>query len=103
MKDINNLLQQKSNLLLKISSLPLNLFPYLVFSLIIKQNTAISVLPFALFYAFRRTTLFLFKGGENEDNVIGWFGLLAALLGYFLGIFGIFYQPFTALAHPLPE
>ena len=40
MKDINNLLQQKSNLLLKISSLPLNLFPYLVFSLIIKQNTA---------------------------------------------------------------
>lgn len=90
MKDINNLLQQKSNLLLKISSLPLNLFPYLVFSLIIKQNTAISVLPFALFYAFRRTTLFLFKGGENEDNVIGWFGSLAALFGYFLGIFGIF-------------
>lgn len=66
MKDINNLLQQKSNLLLKISSLPLNLFPYLVFSLIIKQNTAISVLPFALFYAFRRTTLFLFKAAKMK-------------------------------------
>lgn len=86
---INQLLQQKSNLLLKISSLPLNLFPYLVFSLIIKQNNAISVLPFALFYAFRRTTLFLFKGGKTEDNIIGWFGLIAALIGYFIGIFGI--------------
>ncbi len=61
------------------------------------------MLPFALFYAFRRTTLFLFKGGKNEDNVIGWFGLLAALFGYFLGIFGIFLPAFTALAHPLPE
>lgn len=88
MKNINNLLQQKSNLLLKISSLPLNLFPYLVFSLIIKQNTALNVLPFALFYAFRRTTLFLFKGGKIEDNIIGWFGLSAAFLGYLIGIFG---------------
>lgn len=73
-----------------IGAFTINLVPFLLFLLLMdNQHDLLSgVMPFAIFYSFRRTTLFIFRGNPEQENFFGKFGAGSALLGYFLGMFG---------------
>lgn len=85
---------------LSIGGFTINLVPFLLFMLLVHRNGDIitNILPFALFYAFRRTTLFMFRGNPNMNTFFGWFGLISASIGYFLGLFGQLHPLFWDLA-----
>lgn len=72
-------------------SFMVNYFPYVLFTLIINRdgNFISNVLPLAFFYAFRRTALFIFRDLRKNSNLLGWLGLVFALIGYLIGIFGV--------------
>lgn len=73
-----------------IANITINLFPYLTYIFLMKQedNIVIAALPLVIFYAFRRTALFMFSSLRHDYNKIGWIGLDCACLGYLLGILG---------------
>lgn len=77
---------------LGIGGFAINLIPFLLFVFLIKHNGDIitEVLPFGLFYAFRRTSLYLFRGSNVQLEFFGWFGIFSAICAYFLGMFGQF-------------
>ncbi|RXT59380.1 hypothetical protein [Lacticaseibacillus chiayiensis] len=78
------------SLLLTIGGFAINLVPFLLFMLLINRHGELitNVLPFALFYSFRRTSLFMFRGNPNQNYSLGRLGLSSALIGYTIGIFG---------------
>ncbi|MBW8009068.1 hypothetical protein [Lactobacillus helveticus] len=84
------LLKQNSNRITAIASFSINYLPYLVSILLMEQgkNIFANVLPIVIFYAFRRTSLFIFKDLRHSYNTLAWLGLLCALSGYFIGTFG---------------
>ena len=77
---------------LSIISLMLNYFPYAVYIFLIdyKGNNLSNILPLAIFFAFRRTALFMFRDLRKNANFLAWLGLINAAIGYFISIFGIF-------------
>ena len=79
-----------SALFLKITSFTVNTLPYLLLpQLILRNNIVIlNALPYVLFYTFRRTTLFLFRGYHPKAERLATWGLSAATLGCLLGLFG---------------
>lgn len=72
-------------------SFMVNYFPYVIFILLINRNGNIitNALPLAIFYAFRRTALFIFRDLRKNSNLLGWLGLFFASIGYLIGIFGV--------------
>lgn len=80
-----------NQLLLNIGGFAINLMPFLLYLLLVSRHGDVvtNALPFALFYAFRRTSLFVVRGVHNSDNLLGWIGLTAAIFGFTIGIFGI--------------
>lgn len=79
-----------SQLLLNIGGFAINLIPFLLYLMIVSRSGTLilNALPFALFYAFRRTALFSIRGNVQQDNLLGWIGLGAAILGLIIGLFG---------------
>lgn len=86
--------------MLNIGGFTINLVPFLLFLLLVQRNgnTITNIEPFALFYSFRRTTLFMFRGNPNNNSRFGWIGLTAAFLGYAIGLFGQFNNIFWDIA-----
>ncbi|WP_267202321.1 hypothetical protein [Limosilactobacillus kribbianus] len=82
--------KQHNQLLLNIGGFAINLMPFLLYLMLASRHgdVVIDALPFALFYAFRRTALFAVRGAHDSDNLLGWIGLAAALSGFAIGIFG---------------
>lgn len=82
--------KQHNQLLLNIGGFAINLMPFLLYLMLVSRHgdVVIDALPFALFYAFRRTALFAVRGAHDSDNLLGWIGLAAALSGFAIGIFG---------------
>lgn len=85
-------LKSYSSTLLGIGSFAINLVPFLLFVFLVSRNGDVitEVLPFGLFYAFRRTSLYLFRGANIQLEFFGWLGLIVAIIGYFLGMFSGF-------------
>lgn len=75
---------------LSIGGFTINLMPFLLYMLLIKQQHDLvsAVLPFAIFYSFRRTTLFVFRGNPNQEDFFGKLGVSAAIIGYTFGLYG---------------
>lgn len=71
-------------------SLLINVLPFLVYPLLITQTGGqfTNFLPFAIYYAFRRTALILFRDWEHDYPMLGKIGLLSGLVGAILGLFG---------------
>ncbi|GFZ26319.1 hypothetical protein [Lactobacillus corticis] len=74
------------------ASYAINLMPFIIYlSLIIQQqDLASGILPFALYYAFRRSGLLLLRDFQKNYSLLGWIGLVSALIGYGLGLLGYF-------------
>lgn len=89
-----------SALFLKITSFTVNTLPYLLLpQLILRDNLVIlNALPYVLFYTFRRTTLFLFRGYHPRAERLAAWGLAAATVGCLLGLFGQFNPLFWDIA-----
>ncbi|WP_125767194.1 hypothetical protein [Lapidilactobacillus wuchangensis] len=89
-----------SALLLSITSFTVNILPYLLLpQLILRQHVVIlNALPFVLFYTFRRTVLFLFRGYQPRAERLLTIGVVAGILGSFLGLFGSWLPIFWDLA-----
>lgn len=87
---MNSIIKQKAPQYLGLLSFFINYFPYLIFILLINREGSIisNVLPMAIFYAFRRTALFIFRDYRKNSNLLGWIGLVFALVGYLIGVFG---------------
>lgn len=87
---MNSPLEKYQKQLGSIASSIINLFPYLTYILLMKQeeNIVIAALPLVIFYAFRRTALFIFSSLRHDYNKIGWIGLTCACLGYLFGMLG---------------
>lgn len=75
---------------LSIGGFAINLIPFLLYMLLTKQQHDLlsAILPFAIFYSFRRTTLFVFRGNPDQEDFFGKLGASAALTGYVLGLGG---------------
>lgn len=89
-----------SSLFLSITSFTVNILPYLLLpQLILSQNVVIlNALPFVLFYTFRRTVLFLFRGYHPRAERLMMIGLIAGTLGSLCGLFGGWLPIFWDLA-----
>lgn len=85
---------------LSIGGFTINLIPFLLYMLLTKQQHDLlsAILPFAIFYSFRRTTLFVFRGNPNQENFFGKFGAMSAIIGYILGLCGQFSPIFWDLS-----
>lgn len=84
-------IKEKSSIWLDQLSLMLNYFPYIIYILLMDQNGShiiFNILPLAIFYAFRRTALFIFRDLRHNSQLLGWIGLIAAVIGNLIGIFG---------------
>lgn len=81
-------------------SLLINVLPFLVYPLLITQQNDqfINFLPFAIYYAFRRSALILFRDWEHDYPALGKIGLLCGLAGSTLGLFGAFSPIFWDLS-----
>ncbi|NRO04971.1 hypothetical protein IMAU30005_01847 [Lactobacillus helveticus] len=68
------LFKQNSNRITAIASFSINYLPYLVSILLMEQgkNIFANVLPIVIFYAFRRTSLFIFKDLRHSYNTLAW-------------------------------
>lgn len=73
-----------------ICSLLLNLMPFIIYASLIKPQGELltAALPFAIYYAFRRAGLLLFRDLEYNTCILGWIGISGGIIGYALGIFG---------------
>lgn len=89
-----------ASLLLNITSFTVNILPYLLLpQLILRQNIVIlNALPFVLFYTFRRTVLFLFRGYHPKAERLTTIGLIAGTIGSLLGLLGNWLPIFWDLA-----
>lgn len=83
-------IKRNSIKLLSEVSFIVNYFPYMIYILLINRNGKLisNVVPLAIFYAFRRTALFIFRDLRKENNLLGWIGISFAFIGYLCGIFG---------------
>lgn len=72
-------------------SFMVNYFPYVIYILLINRSGSLinDVLPMAIFYAFRRTALFIFRDLRKNSILLGWIALMFGLLGSITGIFGV--------------
>lgn len=77
----------------------MNLIPYLLYVHLVDGKTAISVLPFVLFYTFRMTGIFLVRGlyQSIEKYTLMMLALLLGSLGGLFTFCGMIYFPFYLL------
>ncbi|WP_251547758.1 hypothetical protein [Limosilactobacillus caecicola] len=73
-----------------IFSIIINVVPFLIFPILITQHGDVftNIIPYAIYYAFRRSALILFRDWEHQADQLGWLGLIAGVVGYGLGVFG---------------
>lgn len=83
-----------------LGSIVINVLPFLVYPLLITQQNGapINFLPFAIYYAFRRSGLILFRDWEHDYPALGKMGLLWGISGATLGLFGNFSPIFWDLS-----
>ena len=95
---MNSPLEKYQKQLGSIASSIINLFPYLTYILLMKQeeNIVIAALPLVIFYAFRRTALFIFSSLRHDYNKIGWIGLTCACWDRSTYVFMIYQQYWRA-------
>ncbi len=83
-------MKSKAHQLTGLCSLLINVLPFVVYPLLITQRDGqfINFLPFAIYYAFRRSAPILFRDWEHNYPSLGKIGLYSGLVGSFLGLFG---------------
>ena len=83
-------MQQKISKFNGLFSILINIVPFLLFPALITQQGDLftNILPFAIYYAFRRSALILFRDWEHQPRQLGWIGLISGAIGYGCGIFG---------------
>lgn len=74
-------------------SLLLNMMPFLLYVSLTKQQSDVFIgaLPFAIYYAFRHTSLLIFRDLAHDYQRLAWLGVYCGIIGYFLGIWGSYY------------
>lgn len=75
--------------LLGTASLLINLVPFLLYMLLVNRANAINTaLPFAIYYAFRHTSLLFLRDWENDYQIMARIGIICGLIGYAIGVLG---------------
>ncbi len=96
MLKIKTYLKESSALLLNTSSFTLNMLSFLLLSQIILRQgpTILNAIPFVLFYAFRRSVLFLLAGYKVQIEPLLVIGYCVSIAGAIIGIFGSYWAVF---------
>ena len=74
-----------------ICSILINILPFLIYPMLITQHNGqfVNFVPFAVYYAFRRAGLLLFRDWQHHFPSLGKIGLFSGLLGSIFGLFGV--------------
>lgn len=83
-------MKNKAKQLTGLCSLLINVLPFIIYPLLISQQQGqfINFIPFAIYYAFRRSGLILFRDWEHSYPTLGKIGLVCGLIGSVFGLFG---------------